>query len=467
VPGFRCQEPGLAPVPDTRHLIPDTCFASGTWNLKPDNFVTDYLVLPPVRAVRGTVAAPPSKSATNRALLLAALSPEPVEIVRPLDSGDTRALVRCLQAMGAAVLRTPSGLSVGGPLGRPSRDDVVLDAGDSGTAARFLAATAAAVPGRYLLTGSEQLVRRPMAELVAALRSAGASVESAGAEGFLPLAIRGGSLRSGDVVVDASRSGQFLSALLLAGVAVEGGLSVRSRGAVASFPYVETTLETLADFGHSVERGAEGEIGVRRGVRKTGAYAVPGDWSSALPFFAAAGIAGGEVSVTGLRWPSPDADARALDVVASMGIGVEREAGEIRARGGPGGLVPVSVEARDFPDAVPALAAIAIFAAGESRFRGIAHLRLKESDRIAGVEALAAAAGARCVAGEDGIAITGPPRRPGVAPIRLPTFDDHRLAMAAALLSLALPSLLIATPDCVGKSYPDFFRDLETILVRD
>jgi 3-phosphoshikimate 1-carboxyvinyltransferase len=428
--------------------------------------VTDYLVLPPVRAVRGTVAAPPSKSATNRALVLAALSPEPVEIIRALDSGDTQALVRCLRAMGAAIEETPSGLSVRGPLGKPSRHDVVLDAGGSGTAARFLAAVGAAVPGRYLLTGSEQLLRRPMAELVAALRSAGASVESAGAEGFLPLAIRGESLRTGDVAVDASRSGQFLSALLLAGVAVEGGLTVRSRGAVASAPYVETTLEALSHFGHSVERGADGEITVRRGARKTASYEVPGDWSSALPFFAAAGIAGGEVSVTGLRWPSRDADARALDVVASMGVGVERGAGKVRVRGSRGALTPASVEARDFPDAVPALAALAIFAAGESRFRGIAHLRLKESDRIAGVEALAAAAGARCVTRDDEIAITGPPR-PRIALTRLPTLDDHRLAMAAALLSLGLPSLLIETPDCVGKSYPGFFRDLETILVRD
>lgn len=429
--------------------------------------MTDSLALPPVRAVRGAVAAPPSKSATNRALLLAALSPEPVQLVRPLDSGDTRALVRCLRAMGAGVDESPSGLAVRGPLGRPSEDDVVLDAGGSGTAARFLAAVAAAVPGRYLLTGSAQLVRRPMGELVAALRSAGASVESAGPEGYLPLAIRGGSLRSGDVVVDASRSGQFLSSLLLAGVAVEGGLTVRSEGTVASAPYVDTTLEALREFGHSVARGASGEIGVRRGAGRTSAYEVPGDWSSALPFFAAAGIAGGEVSVTGLRWPSPDADARALEVVASMGVAVGRDAGEIRASGSPGALVPVSVEARDFPDAVPALAALAVFAAGESRFRGIAHLRLKESDRIAGIEALATAAGARCVLGEEELSITGPPRRRRVAVTRLRTFDDHRLAMAAALLSLALPSFLIETPDCVAKSYPAFFRDLETILVRD
>lgn len=429
--------------------------------------MTDSLALPPASTVRGTVAAPPSKSGTNRALLLAALSPEPVQLVRPLDSEDTRSLVRCLRAMGAGVEESPSGLAIRGPLGRPANDDVVLDAGDSGTAARFLAAVAAAVAGRYLLTGSAQLLRRPIEELVAALRSAGASIEFAGREGYLPLAIRGGSLRSGDVVVDASRSGQFLSSLLLAGVAVEGGLTVRSEGTVASAPYVDTTLEALRQFGHSVARGASGEIEVRRGAGKASVYEVPGDWSSALPFFAAAGIGGGEVAVTGLTWPSPDADARALEVVGSMGVTVERDAGEIRARGSPGALIPVSVEARHFPDAVPALAALAVFAAGESRFRGIRHLRWKESDRIAGVEALATAAGARCVAGQDELSITGPPARRRVAVTRFQTFDDHRLAMAAALLSLALPSCLIETPDCVAKSYPAFFRDLETILVRD
>jgi 3-phosphoshikimate 1-carboxyvinyltransferase len=429
--------------------------------------VTDYLAFPPVREVKGSVRAPSSKSATNRALLLAALSPERVDLVRPLVSDDTRALTRCLQAMGSTVDETPARLAVRGPLGGSRRDEIVLDAGASGTAARFLAALAAAVPGRYLLTGSAQLLGRPMAELVLALRSAGATVDSTGREGFLPLSIRGASLRSGAVSVDASRSSQFLSALLLAAVAVEGGLIIRSEGVVASAPYVDTTLEALGDFGHSVRRGAAGEIEVRRGRSAMTAYEVPGDWSSALPFFAAAGIAGGEVSVTGLRWPSSDADARALDTLAAMGVAIDRDAAAIRARGDRRALVPVSVEARDFPDAVPALAALAAFATGESRFRGIAHLRLKESDRIASLEALAAAAGAASASREDELAITGPPRQRPTGVGLLPTFDDHRLVMAAALFSLALPSLLIETPDGVAKSYPGFFRDLETILVRE
>jgi 3-phosphoshikimate 1-carboxyvinyltransferase len=425
----------------------------------------DFLASPPVRSVSGTVHAPSSKSATNRALVLAALSSERVELVRPLDSDDTRALARCLEAMGAAVEWTRAGIAVGGPIGRSEKKPVVLDAGASGTAARFLAALASAVPGRYLLTGSPRLRERPMGELLGALRFAGAEVNEGGVEGFLPLSIRGGSLRSASIEVNATRSSQFLSALLLAGVAVDGGLSVRPEGPVASAPYVETTLRTLAEFGHAVRRGASGEIQVERGSVAPRSYEVPGDWSSALPFFAATGIAGGEVSVTGLRWPSPDADALALDAIESMGVATERNAAAIRARGDRGALAPVSVAARNFPDAVPVLAALAAFADGESRFLGIGHLRLKESDRIAALASLAEAAGGRAGEQAGELSITGPPRRPkGI--VRLPTFDDHRLAMAAALLSLAVPGTLIENPRCVAKSYPGFFRDLETILVR-
>jgi 3-phosphoshikimate 1-carboxyvinyltransferase len=304
-----------------------------------------------------------------------------------------------------------------------------------------------------------------MAELVAALRSAGALVESAGREGFLPLAIAGGTLRSGTISVDASRSSQFLSALLLAAVAVEGGLSVRPRGPVVSAPYVDTTVETLEAFGHEVRRRPDGAIQVARGDVAPRSYDVPGDWSSAVPFFAAAGIAGGDVMVTGLSFPSRDADARAVEAVEAMGVEIERRAGSIHARGDRRSTKSASVSARDFPDAVPALAALSAHADGESRFRDVAHLRLKESDRLGGLVTLLEAAGANAFAREDELVVIGP--RAAVGPAaRLPTFDDHRMAMAAALLSLRARGTLIENPRCVTKSYSGFFRDLETILVR-
>jgi len=426
--------------------------------------LTAFLAFPPVGSVGGVVRVPASKSATNRALVLSAMGTTEVDIVRPLESDDTRCLRRCLEAMGAVFRETQEGLAVHGPLGGRGDREVVLDAGDSGTAARFLAAVAAATPGRYLLTGSERLKQRPMGELVAALSSIGAAISFGGVEGALPLDIRGGSLRSGRVEVDASRSSQFVSALLIAGIAIEGGLEIEPRGPVVSAPYVRTTLETLAAFGHRVVPGAV--LRSSRGATPVDRYAPPGDYSSGVPLLAAAGVAGGFVTVLGLPWPSHDADALALPALEGAGLLLRRVSGGLAAVGERGKLAPLTVTATNFPDAVPALAALAALAPGESVIAGIGHLRLKESDRVEALAEVLEKAGARVVAGEDRLVVVGPAQGVSGGLVRLPTFGDHRIAMAAGLLSLALPGLLIESPDCVAKSYPGFFRDLESIARR-
>ncbi|MGH9367683.1 MAG: 3-phosphoshikimate 1-carboxyvinyltransferase [Thermoanaerobaculia bacterium] len=418
----------------------------------------DYLVLPRAKEVRGAVRAPSSKSATNRALLLASLSSEPVEIVRPLGSGDTAALLGCLRAMGARISEAPDAVTLSGPLSAGTFRETLLDAGDSGTAARFLAAVCAAIPGRFRLDGSQRLRERPMEELVASLRSAGAEISCPRQEGFLPLAIRGGTLLSGAISVDAGRSSQFLSALLLAAVAVPGGLTVRSTGGVASAPYVEATLEALEAFGHEVRRHADA-FAVRRGGAGPNRYEVPGDHSSAVPLLAAAGAAGGSVTVVGVSRHSRAADARALAVLERMGIALEAGPDRVTATAVPGSLRPVEVEATDFPDSVPPLAALAALARGESRFGGIGHLRFKESDRIGALATLIAAAGGEARAAETELVVAGGLPSGGALAV-LPTSRDHRIAMAAALLSLARGHCLIEDPGCVAKSYPGFFRDL-------
>ncbi|HEY4231555.1 MAG TPA: 3-phosphoshikimate 1-carboxyvinyltransferase [Thermoanaerobaculia bacterium] len=435
--------------------------------------MTDYLALPPASELRGEVRVPPSKSATNRALVAAALTGSPVLIEGPLESDDTEALRACLAAMGARIETAETGWRVSGPLRRGPGDpprEIPLDARDSGTAARFLAAAAAATPGRFLLTGSARLCERPIGELVDALRAAGTTVSYRGAEGCLPIALEnvGGAWRRPEIAVDASRSSQFLSALLLAGLAADGGLSVRASGAVASAPYVRMTIETLRALGHHVEEGET--LRVRRAAADGVAerYAVPGDYSSAIPLLAAAGAtgtAGGRLSLEGLRWPSGDADAGALPVLERMGLRLATSPGSVAVSADPRSLRPVSVAATDFPDAVPALAALSALAAGESRFSGIAHLRLKESDRIAALAALLEAAGARAVAEEDALTVVGPVRTMRRFAV-LPTANDHRMAMAAAILALARPGILIENPGCVSKSYPGFFRDLESVAVR-
>ena len=310
--------------------------------------MTDYLAIPPAREMAGEVRVPASKSATNRALVAAALGREPLEIVGPLESDDTAALRRCLAAMGAEIVERAGSLSVRGPLEASAASPTTLDAADSGTAARFLAAAAAGVPGRFVLTGSPRLRERPMGDLVDALRRAGARIEYAEIEGCLPVSIDGGSLTTGTVTVDASRSSQFFSALLLAALAVDGGLTVRASGGVASAPYVGMTVQTLRDLGHDVSEDG-GAIRVRRGSALASRYDVPGDYSSAVPLLAAVTAVGGRIRLTGLRWPSADADARALPVLESMGLALAGSKDGIEASAPGRAPRPVSVRASEFP----------------------------------------------------------------------------------------------------------------------
>jgi 3-phosphoshikimate 1-carboxyvinyltransferase len=314
-----------------------------------------------------------------------------------------------------------------------------------------------------LITGKARLRERPIRELTEALTPIGARFENRGVPGFLPLAVEGCAVEGGSLRVDASRSGQFLSALLLAGAASSGGLEIEAAGEIASLPYVNLTVEALRAFGHRVAGGPR--FRVVRADRSIARYEVPGDYSSAIALLAAAGAAGGRVTVRGLSWPAPDADARALPVLEEMGLSVEASDAGVCAESS-GRLRSVRVRASDFPDAVPALAALSAFADGESRFEGIAHLRLKESDRIDALVRLVTAAGGSARAEGDALVVAGPIARQACETRRLPTFNDHRIAMAGALLSLALPGLLVENPGCVAKSYPGFFRDLETIVKR-
>ncbi len=196
-------------------------------------------------------------------------------------------------------------------------------------------------------------------------------------------------------------------------------------------------------------------------------YDVPGDYSSAVPLLAAVTAVGGRIRLTGLRWPSADADARALPVLESMGLALAGSKDGIEASAPGRAPRPVSVRATEFPDAVPALAAVAALAEGRSRFDGVGHLRLKESDRIGALVEILTLGGSETRARTATRSWSKDRPRPSARRrSRLPTHRDHRMAMAAAILSLRLPSLLVENPACVSKSYPSFFRDLERLCVR-
>ena len=403
---------------------------------------------------RGAVAVPPSKSFTNRALILAAVARRPVEIRRPLDCDDAESLIAALSAAGVRIRRERDVLLVAP--GAPPSGEAILDARESGTACRFLAAFAAATPGlRARLGGSPRLCERPIGGLVDALRMLGAEIAYAGTEGFPPLAILGKELAGGSVEVAASESSQYASALLLAAPRFRAGLDLALTGPAVSRAYLDTTREAMAAAGIETVF-AEGRFRVADGAAvRADSLDVPGDWSSGASLAAAVAVAGGSLRLEHLPWPSTQADARAVAVLQAMGLAVDADGGSVTVSGKADR--PVEVDAADFPDAVPVLAAVAGRVEGKSGFRGVEHLRLKESDRIAAMEDLLGAAGIGARYAGRALEVTG--SRDAAPAAVLPTRADHRIVMAATLLAFARGGW-VESPRAVEKSYPGFFRDV-------
>ncbi len=409
--------------------------------------------------LEGTLRVPGSKSVTNRALVAAALAGGRSEIVAPLDSDDTRVLAAALVRLGATVALGRSVWEVTGPLSGADRGELILDIGPAGTPARFLLALLPALPGRFVLDGSARMRERPMGPLVEALRSRGARIEALGAEGSLPLRIEGGTLTGGEISIRADVSSQFVSALLLASPVVAGGLSVRTEGRPVSGAYVELTRRVLSSF------APEGRYRPAR-------FVVPGDDSAACFPIAGALVSGGCVRLEGLDpdSPQPDAVFRQWAVEAGGVLRWERsgEGATLFVEGGEEGTVEaVDADVDPAPDAALPLAALLAFSRGASRLRGVSRLREKESDRLSAALDLLERSGS--VAREEGstgdpsLVIEGPrgcARRADFA-----ASDDHRVAMAAAVLALTLPAgCTLDTPEVVSKSYPRFWDDWASLL---
>lgn len=422
----------------------------------------DVREIPSDRTVRGRVRVPPSKSITHRALALAVLAERPLTLESPLVAEDTDLFRGALQRLGWTVEVTPSKWRLR-PGRRPPR--ARFDCGNAGTMARLLVALLSTLPGDWTVDGSERLRERPVDGLVRALRRLGALVSS---ETF-PLTVSGPSLRGGEVEIDASTSSQYVSALLIAACRAEEPVTVEARG-LRSAPYVEVTLRVLDAFGVRVERLPDG----RRRVHPSGVegppggrFRVEGDASAACYPAAAAALAGGRVRIEGVARDSAQGDVAFLEILASMGAAVEWAGDGVDVRGAE--LRAVDVDMADLPDQVPTLAALAPFAHGETRIRNVPHLRVKESDRLAAMALGLRRLGVPVEEFPDGLRVSGVwgnrsavPSEP--EPVRIDPQQDHRIAMSFAIAGLRRPGVRIEQPDCVTKSYPDFWRDLDHLL---
>ncbi|MGW4804434.1 3-phosphoshikimate 1-carboxyvinyltransferase [Kitasatospora sp. NPDC004272] len=430
--------------------------------------MTDSLWPAPVAtaAVDATVTIPGSKSATNRALVLAALADGPGWVRRPLRSRDSQLMADGLRAMGVTVEETvnaASGGTGGGEAWRviPAerlRGPARVDVGNAGTVMRFLPPLATLADGPVHFDGDPRSHERPQHGVIDALRALGARVEDGGRGGF-PLTVHGtGALDGGAVEVDASSSSQFVSALLLSGARFHHGVEIRNTGGpVPSLPHIRMTVDMIRKAGGQVdapEDGGEKDVWrVTPGALIGRDLVVEPDLSNAAPFFAAALATGGRVTVR--DWPKhtyqPGDQLR--EIYTAMGGSCEFVDDGLRFTG-TGKIHGIEADLHDVGELTPVIAAVAVLADSESHLYGIAHLRLHETDRLAALAKEINALGGDVTETEDGLRIRPRPLHGGV----FHTYEDHRLATAAAVLGLAVEGVLVEDVATTAKTLPDFPR---------
>lgn len=433
-----------------------------------------FLSLQPSVRAAGVVTLPGSKSISNRALLLAALSEGTTTLTGLLDSDDTRVMLAALRALGVEVQTDGQGLArvVGAPVWPQRQADLFL--GNAGTAFRPLTAALAVMGGDYRLSGVPRMHERPIGDLVDALRGLGCDVAYEAQDGYPPLQISQGDLRADQPVrVRGTVSSQFLTALLMAApiAANRTGQSVTIEldGPLISKPYILITLNLMARFGVVIERDGweRFTIPAQARYRSPGRYVIEGDASSASYFLGLGAIAGGPIRLQGVGADSIQGDLAFADVVQEMGATVLSEADALVVRG------PVVAQGdrlrafdRDFnliPDAAMTAAVLALYADGPCHLRNIASWRVKETDRIDAMHAELSRLGARVESDADSLTVH--PLAPDQwRTAQIGTYDDHRMAMCFSLAAFGPVPVTILDPDCVAKTYPAYFQDFQRLL---
>jgi 3-phosphoshikimate 1-carboxyvinyltransferase len=431
--------------------------------------VTDYALQPARRPLNADVTVPGSKSLTNRALIAAGLAEGHSVLSNILLADDTRLMIDALRTLGLAVTVDEAELraEISGCGGQIPVSEATIHCGNAGTVMRFLTAVLAGAYGEFELDGVARMRQRPIGDLVDVLRVLGTGVEYLGEEGCPPLRIHARHLRGDTVQIDSPESSQFVSGLLLASSMAGADMMIDVRGDVVSRPYLRMTVRVMDAFGvAAIEQydAAGAKFIVPAPQRYTAAaYAIEPDASNATYFLAAAAVAGGRVSIPGLGTASVQGDARFVDVLEKMGCDVNRGAETLTVRGPGAGqrLRGVDVDLADMPDTAQTLAVVALFAEGPTTIRGVANLRVKETDRLAALDAELTRLGAKVDQRDDGLTIHPPA---ALTPCTIQTYDDHRMAMSFALAGLRAAGLRIADPGCCAKTFPDFFARWEAML---
>ncbi len=406
------------------------------------------------KPISASITIPGSKSATNRALILAALATTPSLLRKPLHSRDSALMIAGLKAIGCGISEEANGdlrINPGKFYGPAS-----VDVGNAGTVMRFLPPVAAIATGLIHFDGDARSYERPVGPVIWALEALGVSVEH-GNRYSLPLTINGsGAITGGTLEIDASASSQFISALLMIGPATKTGITIKDIGkSLPSMPHIEMTIAMLETFGAKVESKFDGsgrrQWRVEPGELLGQDLVIEPDLSNAAPFMAAAMISGGEVLIN--DWPKHTAQPgdQLRDILAKMGAKIEFVGSSLKISG-TGEIHGIDIDLHDVGELTPSIAAVAALADSPSSLRGIGHLRLHETDRLAALATELNALGGDVDEEESALHISPAPLHNGI----FHTYDDHRLATAGAIIGLAIDGIQVENIATTQKTLPDF-----------
>jgi len=414
----------------------------------------------PLRDIDASVRVPGSKSYTQRALIVASLAKGESSIKGALVSEDTELLMDALGLLGATIDRQGNDITIQGTGGELTTPSSAISLGNNGTGLRLLTGIVSLGHGTFVLDGNDRMRQRPIQPLVDALKRLGIRVSCSKGNGCPPVEVQAMGLAGGKTTLSGGLSSQYLSSLLLAAPCARGDVEIEVVGLLPSRPYVEMTLRVMEHFGVETPAAVEKSFRVRAPQEYHSAeYVVEGDASSATYLWAAAAICGGTVRIENVDPRSVQGDLRFTDILETMGCEVDAFGKGLAITGPLSNHRDLLFDLHDVPDMVPPLAVVSAFRKGKTILKNIGHLRIKESDRISALTNELRKMGAKVEEKFDEMVVQG------VASYgaEIDCYDDHRIAMSFAVAGLAIDGVFIKDPDCVKKSFPDFWEKLESL----
>ena len=426
------------------------------------------LILKASSHVKGSIKLPGSKSITNRVLLMAALSNGTCQIIEPLQSEDTDQMINALISLGISITKkydydSDRRIQIKGSDGDFPKKNIKLFLGNSGTSFRPLTAVLAMMKGDYHLSGIDRMHERPIKDLVDSLLQMGSNIKYEKDDGYPPISIKSSEiLFTKPIQIKGDISSQYLTALLIAGPIASEKFTIEIIGELISKPYITITLKLLEKFNIFYDNQNWRTFSLKPNSKYTNPQkiCVEGDASSASYFFAAAALSG-QIEIKGINKSSIQGDLKFLDIISEMGAKVEYKANSIRVSKAKI-LKGLEVDCIEIPDAAMTLSVLAVFADSPTKLKNIGSWKVKETDRILAIEKELKKLGVDVKSTENSMTIF--PQKNLKDNVVIETYNDHRIAMCFSLFCLKNLNIIIQNPNCVNKTYPDFFKDLESII---